>query len=224
LAAPQRPADTLNYHEVQGLLFAIACAPEVVMPSEWMPLIFDEQEAGYADPAEAQSVIQALMSLYNAVNSRVFAGDVKLPDDITPAPQAVDNLGGSTALGQWSRGFFLGHDWLSELWDRYTPDSLDEELGSSLMILTFFSSRELAEAYYREVASSSGQTLEMFAEKLRGLFEDAMRGYAHLGRSIQSVLAEQAQPQQPSRSGKKIGRNAPCPCGSGRKYKHCCLH
>ncbi len=21
----------------------------------------------------------------------------------------------------------------------------------------------------------------------------------------------------------KIGRNAPCPCGSGKKYKHCCL-
>ena len=21
---------------------------------------------------------------------------------------------------------------------------------------------------------------------------------------------------------KKIGRNAPCPCGSGKKYKHCC--
>src|SRR5262249_16694975 len=22
---------------------------------------------------------------------------------------------------------------------------------------------------------------------------------------------------------KKIGRNEPCPCGSGKKYKHCCL-
>jgi uncharacterized protein YecA (UPF0149 family) len=22
---------------------------------------------------------------------------------------------------------------------------------------------------------------------------------------------------------KKIGRNAPCPCGSGKKYKKCCL-
>jgi len=22
----------------------------------------------------------------------------------------------------------------------------------------------------------------------------------------------------------KIGRNDPCPCGSGRKYKHCCLN
>ena len=22
----------------------------------------------------------------------------------------------------------------------------------------------------------------------------------------------------------KIGRNDPCPCGSGKKYKHCCLN
>jgi preprotein translocase subunit SecA len=27
---------------------------------------------------------------------------------------------------------------------------------------------------------------------------------------------------EPVRSGPKIGRNAPCPCGSGKKYKHCC--
>jgi uncharacterized protein len=24
------------------------------------------------------------------------------------------------------------------------------------------------------------------------------------------------------REGPKVGRNDPCPCGSGRKYKHCC--
>ncbi|WP_421226878.1 SEC-C metal-binding domain-containing protein [Aeromonas jandaei] len=22
----------------------------------------------------------------------------------------------------------------------------------------------------------------------------------------------------------KIGRNEPCPCGNGKKYKQCCLH
>ena len=27
--------------------------------------------------------------------------------------------------------------------------------------------------------------------------------------------------KQPVRTGKKIGRNDPCPCGSGKKYKHC---
>ena len=25
------------------------------------------------------------------------------------------------------------------------------------------------------------------------------------------------------RSGPKVGRNDPCPCGSGKKYKQCCL-
>ncbi len=28
--------------------------------------------------------------------------------------------------------------------------------------------------------------------------------------------------KEPVRSGKKVGRNDPCPCGSGKKYKHCC--
>ena len=29
--------------------------------------------------------------------------------------------------------------------------------------------------------------------------------------------------QESVRSELKIGRNAPCPCGSGKKYKKCCL-
>jgi uncharacterized protein YecA (UPF0149 family) len=30
------------------------------------------------------------------------------------------------------------------------------------------------------------------------------------------------QVQQVVRSGEKIGRNDPCTCGSGKKYKKCC--
>jgi SEC-C motif-containing protein len=29
-------------------------------------------------------------------------------------------------------------------------------------------------------------------------------------------------PKTVVRSGPKVGRNEPCPCGSGKKYKHCC--
>jgi len=29
-------------------------------------------------------------------------------------------------------------------------------------------------------------------------------------------------PTQPMKAEKKVGRNAPCPCGSGKKYKKCC--
>jgi preprotein translocase subunit SecA len=31
-----------------------------------------------------------------------------------------------------------------------------------------------------------------------------------------------AKPKTVQRKGKKVGRNAPCPCGSGKKYKKCC--
>jgi hypothetical protein len=33
-----------------------------------------------------------------------------------------------------------------------------------------------------------------------------------------------ATEKQPVVKGKKVGRNDPCPCGSGKKYKKCCLH
>jgi hypothetical protein len=38
-----------------------------------------------------------------------------------------------------------------------------------------------------------------------------------------SAIAEAAQPANVTvvRSGEKVGRNDPCPCGSGKKYKHC---
>jgi preprotein translocase subunit SecA len=33
---------------------------------------------------------------------------------------------------------------------------------------------------------------------------------------------KQGVKQKVATGGRKIGRNAPCPCGSGKKYKHCC--
>ncbi len=33
--------------------------------------------------------------------------------------------------------------------------------------------------------------------------------------------ASEPQPRQPADAGPKVGRNDPCPCGSGKKYKHC---
>ena len=32
------------------------------------------------------------------------------------------------------------------------------------------------------------------------------------------------QPPDPARSEPRIGRNEPCPCGSGKKYKKCCMN
>ncbi|HPP67223.1 MAG TPA: SEC-C metal-binding domain-containing protein, partial [bacterium] len=40
--------------------------------------------------------------------------------------------------------------------------------------------------------------------------------------SAQQAVSVPQTKQTPIRVGKKIGRNDPCPCGSGKKYKHCC--
>ena len=38
----------------------------------------------------------------------------------------------------------------------------------------------------------------------------------------EEIYSDAIKPEQPVRE-KKVGRNAPCPCGSGKKYKKCCL-
>jgi preprotein translocase subunit SecA len=35
-------------------------------------------------------------------------------------------------------------------------------------------------------------------------------------------LLRNTEKTEPIRSDKHPSRNAPCPCGSGKKYKHCC--
>jgi len=40
--------------------------------------------------------------------------------------------------------------------------------------------------------------------------------------SGQEKKAEKPKPQSYTRQGAKVGRNDPCPCGSGKKYKNCC--
>lgn len=39
---------------------------------------------------------------------------------------------------------------------------------------------------------------------------------------VKEANEEAAKPGQPVRLPPKIGRNVPCPCGSGKKYKYCC--
>jgi uncharacterized protein YecA (UPF0149 family) len=112
-----------------------------------------------------------------------------------------------------------GHQRLEESWDPYVPADLDDEFAAALMALSFFASMEIAEAFRAETEQ---QDVAAMAAKIRRVFPDAVAEYAHLGRTIHKVLLEkQAAETRPHRS-TNVGRNEPCPCGSGRKYKMCC--
>ncbi len=81
LAHPSRPADTLGYHELQGFLFAVASAPELVLPSEWHPVIFGDKDAEFASLDEAQEILGQITALYNSINAAVLDAPTLLPAD-----------------------------------------------------------------------------------------------------------------------------------------------
>ena len=74
---------------------------------------------------------------------------------------------------------------------------------------------------------------DMFDEMVHGIREKTVRSLYHVvlttGAPKREQLAKPIEtagdgtlPRQPVRAGAKIGRNDPCPCGSGKKYKNCC--
>jgi len=117
LQDPARAAGTLQYNERQGFLFAIASAPELIRPSEWMRLVFGDAEPEYASLDEARVVTGEPMSLYNAVNASVNAGSAVLPTECVFRDDVLPNLDDDAPIAQWSHGFMHGHRWLEELWN-----------------------------------------------------------------------------------------------------------
>ena len=53
-----------------------------------------------------------------------------------------------------------------------------------------------------------------------GVAPEALPGSRPKDERVTNAPAEEVT--QPIRVGPKIGRNQPCPCGSGKKYKKCC--
>jgi len=56
-----------------------------------------------------------------------------------------------------------------------------------------------------------------FEALLAGIQHDVAHSIYHVG-----IAKEAPKKKEAVMAGKKVGRNDPCPCGSGKKYKHCC--
>ena len=57
--------------------------------------------------------------------------------------------------------------------------------------------------------------------------EKKLEGLSQRGKSVEEIEAEEemiakAEKVKPIKAAGAVGRNDPCPCGSGKKYKKCC--
>jgi uncharacterized protein len=202
----------LGFGETAGFLFAVVSCPEMILPSQWLEPVLGD--VSFRDQAEAEQVLSGLHALHAWIGRRLDARELPLPPGFEPAAEPQANFRPGSPFGQWVRGFSAGHGWLREIWDRHVPDDAEEGAGLALMVLTFFASRQVAEGYHQDMYPE--MAFEKLVEISHGMLPEAFFGYSDIGRS-----ACMDNLQTP-RLSEKIGRNAPCPCGSGKKHKKCC--
>lgn len=82
------------------------------------------------------------------------------------------------------------------------------------------------------VRAYNNEGFEMFEDMNHSIKEDTVRGMFNV-QPVEEIERKQVAHEtsassgeeeinKPVVKGKKIGRNDPCPCGSGKKYKNCC--
>jgi len=90
--------------------------------------------------------------------------------------------------------------------------ALPEVLESSLEVIRLHGSDD-------QLPQLASLSLPEHQQSVAEVGPAALRLHAHFLAQRQPLAAP-----TPVVAAPKVGRNEPCPCGSGKKYKQCCLH
>jgi uncharacterized protein len=201
LATEGDEGEAMPLDALQGLFFAIACGPEPVPSSQWMPLALGEARESVASD-DTGDTCSLLVRFYNQcvadVNRDSF--DLILYDGL-----ADDGRDFAT----WCGGFLDGVQLCEVDWfERGDPDEVDELLYPFVVLA--------GELPARERRSFKPAEWRSLVHACQDGLADAIVDVREYWRVMR------APPETLRRLTPKTGRNDPCPCGSGKKYKHCC--
>ena len=198
--------DTMLLSELDGFLAGLIVCPELIMPSEWMPVVWGEHGPVFEDEHQAQAIINLIMGHYNDIVRGLDRGRHHPLYDI----DADDSILWET----WIEGFWRAVQLRPEAWLALSAGD-DDDLQTAVF--------SLSRLY--EIASTAPADLlpmEIDAE----LEELAPGMIPHAVEILHRARLAQAGPKHTTDKGNhsKVGRNEPCPCGSGKKFKNCCLN
>lgn len=205
LSAPERPESTLPLDATQGLLCAVVSAPSPVMPSRWLPEVLGEGHQ-FSSVEEAQEITALLMSLHNDVARQLNEGGGF--EFIVYGDEGDDH----DSIAIWCQGYLIGVELADPGWHQDTdPEELEEMLFPFYMLSGRW--QEILEAE-GEPPMDPADEAEILAELRLSLADEVLANRRY--------WFERGIPEPVRRSGPKVGRNEPCPCGSGKKFKNCC--
>jgi uncharacterized protein len=199
----------MNVEALDGFFAALIAGPETVMPSEYYREVFGGEmseacEFGSLD--EANEILGLMMRHWNDVAGTLFKDEVYVP-------LLLEDENGVAHGNDWAHGFMRGISMRHEGWAELVND---EEHGGCLvpMMMLFHEHDEDPEMRPKPISPEKRE--EVIAHMTAGLLR-ACRYFR-----AQRQVNPSARTSEPRRSAAKVGRNDPCPCGSGKKYKKCC--
>ena len=165
---------------------------------------------------QAEETIQLLFQLYHQTDVSLkqqasFEPLILRDDTVIPYKDATFE-----EVGHWCRGYLAGA-FLDPLWRK-------EEVGPLLFpfaVLAGIASLEGEEDGKGVLITDDHPYEEMYRDNLMFLVHTFHEKWAETRLSLPPISA---QSDVFSEAIVKTGRNDPCPCGSGKKYKKCCLH
>jgi len=120
---PLRDRGGMNFEMIDGFFAALVCGPELVMPSEYMPVIFGDEtdEAVFQDEEEANLFLNLLMRHWNSIADQLHSKQVFVPF------LAKDEQGIERA-NDWAKGFLRGTMLRKESWIKLLDDKDNDGL------------------------------------------------------------------------------------------------
>ena len=207
------PDESMALEELDGFFAALACCPDPVSADEYLPLVLGSPaEAALArlSKADAETLTRLISKHWKSVASQLYDGEGYAP------VLSVDEQGHSSG-NVWAIGFVRGMAMRPDAWEALDED---QEYGDALDPLM----RLVDEVEPGEDEPGEDEPAEEIPDEERAqLLDDMFVGVMDVYRFFQPQRERNLAPSAPiRRAATKVGRNDPCSCGSGRKYKNCC--
>lgn len=194
----------LDVSELDGFFSAIVSGPAVIPPSQWLPVIWGENEPEWESEKDFETVFNLMMRHMNTIAATLM----EQPQHFEPLFLERE-VGGKTfpVVDEWCEGYSRGVELSLEQWNVE---------GQNMKILL---APILAFTEATNWAAHEFETKEE-TENIRKAITPNVReihAYWLARRNEASPVSQPFRHETP-----RVGRNDPCPCGSGKKYKKCC--
>jgi len=200
----------MNLEELDGFLAALIAGPEMVRPSEYYSQVFGgpmDETCEFDSLDQANDILGLISRNWNIIAGTLYADEPYLP-------MMFENDEGVATGNDWARGFMRGVEMRREAWVDLIAS--DEYGGSILPMLMLYHEHD-PDPEMRPNPIGPEQREDIIIHMAAGLLQI----YRHYFSQRQSSIPRRSLERTVRRETAKIGRNDPCPCGSGKKYKHC---